>query len=55
MLEPLDNGLDGIVMEFKVLDSGEEKSLEDTVDTVLKQIEEKKYDEQLLAGGIVLE
>ena len=44
--------LPAIVIEFKVHDSDEEKSLADTVAVAHKQIEEKRYDEEILALGI---
>lgn len=55
MMEPLKENLDAIVMEFKVQNMIREKSLEQTVENALRQIEEKKYDEELLARGIVRE
>ena len=43
--------LPAIVLEFKVKRSSE-KSLEEAVDAALKQIEEKRYDEEILTLGI---
>lgn len=41
-----------VIMEFKVFNARKEKSLEDTVEAALNQIEEKQYDTALLAKGI---
>ena len=40
------------ILEFKVRNPGKEKSLEETVQTALEQIETKQYDGELLARGI---
>ena len=41
-----------IVLEFKVHDPDEEKTLQETVASALKQIEEKAYDSMLVEQGI---
>lgn len=43
---------DAIIMEFKVFNGKKENSLEDTVQTALRQIEEKQYAAGLVARGI---
>lgn len=52
LLKPRQNNDDGIILEFKVYDPEEESSLKETVQAALAQIEEKKYEQVLLAQGI---
>ena len=52
MMIPKKNNLPAIVIEFKVYNPRREQTLEDTVQTALKQIEEKSYDTELMARGI---
>ena len=52
MLEPLDKNKDAFILEFKVHDSKEEKSLEETLALAHAQIEEKQYETTLIAKGI---
>ena len=51
MLIPKTKKNDGIILEFKVKES-EEKTLEETVQMALAQIESKKYDAELLELGV---
>ena len=55
MLEPLEASLDGIIIEFKVHKPKLENTLEDTVTAALQQIEEKKYETQLIKLGVFKE
>lgn len=58
MLIPLDlkdSRLNAIVLEFKVHEADEEKTLSDTAQAALKQIEDKNYDAELTARGIDVE
>lgn len=52
MLEPRDKEEDAMILEFKVFNARKEVSLEDTVQSALAQIEEKKYEAALIAKGI---
>lgn len=52
MLTPVTEVDDAIVIEFKVHEPDEEKSLQDTVRTALDQIKEKNYDAELLLQGM---
>ena len=52
MLVPLNDKDDAIILEFKVYESDEESSLQETVQSALKQIKEKDYDAELRALGI---
>ena len=51
MLEPKDKNGNSFIMEFKVLDDMEEKTIEDTIKNAKKQIEEKGYESNLKEKG----
>lgn len=53
MLEPKNETDHAVIMEFKVRDSQEEASLEDTADAALKQIEKQQYSTALEKKGIL--
>ena len=56
MMIPREDDLPAVILEFKLFSSKRgEKSLEDTAANALKQIEEKKYDTELLDQGIPAE
>ena len=55
MLEPIDKSnenLPCIVIEFKVINPKKEKTLEETVEAALKQIEDRGYDAELVKRGV---
>ena len=52
MLEPRDKNKNAYILEFKVHDPEEEKSMEETLSLALAQIEEKQYEANLIAKGI---
>ena len=52
MIIPFDKSEKAIVLEFKVHENDEEKTLEETVSSALAQIEEKKYDTELINAGV---
>lgn len=55
MIEPKDYKKDAFILEFKVRDHDEEKTLEDTLASAHAQIEEKQYEAALVARGICAE
>ena len=56
MLEPKDAlNDDGIIIEFKVLDDSEEKTLHDTANNAIKQITDMNYAAELMEKGLPAE
>ena len=55
VIEPKDIEKDAIILEFKVYDEDDEKTLEDTVKAALDQIEDKDYAAGLIAKGFKVE
>ena len=55
MIETKDTTKDAFILEFKVHDPDDEKDLKETVQSALKQIEEKEYETSLIAKGICKE
>ena len=53
MLEPKDKNGNSFIMEFKVLENMEEKTIEETIENAKKQIEEKKYETSLKERGFI--
>ena len=51
MLEPKDKNGNSFIMEFKVMEDMEEKTIEETIENAKKQIEEKEYEENLKERG----
>ena len=51
MLEPKDKNGNSFIMEFKVLEDSEEKTIEETIENAKKQIEERQYEQNLQERG----
>ena len=51
MLEPKDKNGNSFIMEFKVLEDKEEKTIGETIENAKKQIEEKQYEQNLKERG----
>ncbi len=53
MLEPKDKNGNSFIMEFKIAEDMEEESLEKLIEEAKKQIEEKKYEQELKERGFI--
>ena len=51
MLEPKDKNGNSFILEFKVMEDMEEKTIEETIENAKKQIEEKGYEQNLKERG----
>ncbi len=55
MLEPKNKQDEALILEFKVLNGRREQTLEETLESALKQIDEKQYEATLIAKGVPVE
>ena len=53
MLEPKDKNENSFIIEFKVYKEDKEKDIEETIENAKKQIEERKYEEDLQERGYI--